>query len=453
VGSGIEFDGVRLEMASKDTGAASASEPGAELAAPGHIAPQPARSFREAVKGPAGAGEFGAPERERLQSQTIDWQFDTESETERVADDASFTAEVAVSKETRWVKIRENFFSRVTTVVMIGSFAAIAVAGVYYLFWHPGGSFGPKAAKPVSSTVPAQTKSEQELRAKLEQQKREMEALKAKLEREKQAEQERLAQEEKAKQEAEQERLARIEQVKQAERERLARIERAKQAERERLARIEQAKQAESERLARMEQERLAQLKQTESDAIAKRMADAREAWQRQEYVKARKHFAEALQMVSASAFRAEMPFSTYKHDIEVALKDDDMVFGPQGYIKYRGKWLTPQDYETTRFQEGYVRYKGELIHYAKLSETIERITYPDVNAFLTKRYAGQRIHSKNIQLKDIDLKSSTNQASVYTVSYDWEAWTFNDLGKGRCILEISYNVEKDSWRIMKGCE
>jgi hypothetical protein len=72
---------------------------------------------------------------------------------------------------------------------------------------------------------------------------------------------------------------------------------------------------------------------------------------------------------------------------------------------------------------------------------------------FLTLRYKGQRVHTKNIQFKRIILDRSNGQSSEYTVYYDWEVWTFKDLSEGRCVLKVGYEVATDNWRILKGCE
>ncbi len=419
---GIELDGVRLEM---DATATLETPP----------------------------PEIRMPESKETYSPTINWEYDAEEDTgEAIKEDPVFSESVIQRVGTQF-KITDNLFSRITTLVIIASFAAIILSVAYYVFLHSGASVDPVIIK--KDAVPAEPRepSEQELQAQLEEQKRQIEAIQAQREREKQAEQERLAKEQAEAQQAEQERLARIEQEKKAERERLEQIEQAKQDERQRLESIERAKQAEQERLARIQREQLAQQQQTELETIAQLVTKGREAWQRQDYREARRNYEAALQKVTASRFKTERRFVDYENEVAAALANDDIIYGAKGYIKYHNKWMSPQAYETTLYQEGYVKYRGRLIHHTGLRKAIEQLTEPDVNAYLTLRYQGQRVHTKNINFKRIVLNRSNSQSSDYTVYYDWEVWTFKDLGKGSCVQNITYDAVTDNWRVVKGCE
>ncbi len=448
---GIELDGVRLEMDVTATQETPPPETGTDL-----TTDSDAQSLNHAFGGTTDrqdeAREITFPETKQTYPPTFDWDYEAEGEAVQAADeDPAFTESVIERVGTRF-KVTDNLFSRITSLVIIGSFAAIALSVVYFLFWQPSASDDVVIRERNQVPSASQMPTEQELQAKLEEQQRQIQAIQAQREREKQAEQERLAQEAVA-QQAEQERLARIEQEKQAERERLAQIEQARREEQLRLERIEQAKQAEQERLARSQREQLSQQQQTELETIAQFVTRGRDAWQRQDYREARKHYEAALQKVTASPFKTERRFLDYKKEIEAALKNDDIVYGAKGHIKYHNKWMSPQEYETTLFQEGYVKYQGQLIHHTGLRKTIERVTETDVNAYLTLRYQGQRVHTKNINFRSVVLNRSNNQSSDYTVYYDWEVWTFKDLGKGRCALNITYDVAKDNWRMVKGCE
>jgi len=449
---GIELDGVKLEMDSMRTLETPPPDRDTNLATEIHAQNQE-QAFGAAPGRRGDAPEIDIPEPKQTYPLTFDWDYDAERETgTAVEEDPAFSESVIERVGTRF-KITENLFARITSLVIIGSFAAIVFSIVYYLFWHPSAGVDPASLKRDRVPAASQGPSEQELQAKLEEQKRQIQAIQAaRKEREKQAEQERLAKEAEA-QKAEQERLERIEQEKQAERERLARIEQTKQEERRRLERIEQAKQSEQERLARIQREKLAQQQQTELAAITQLVAKGRDAWQRQDYLEARKHYEAALQKVTASKFKTERRFGDYKNEIETALENDDIIYGAKGYIKYHNKWMSPQEYEKTLFQEGYVKYQGRLIHYTGLRTTVERVTEPDVKAYVTLRYQGQRVHTKNIYFRKMILNRSDNQSADYSVYYDWEVWTFKDLEKGRCALNITYDVARDNWRLVKGCE
>jgi serine/threonine protein kinase len=461
-GPGIELDGVRLEMDATATLEVPSSASGAEEIT-AIDSSELDSAFQKTAEQPTEVPGMGSPKARQTYPPDFDWDYGAEEGADTPVDeDRAFSESVIERVGTRF-SITENLFSRMTSLVIIGSFAAILLSGVYYLFLRPS-----------ASDVPY----DEEIEAKLAEQKRQIQAIHARLAAERKAQQEDLAKAadadaqvpavtqapvEEAKPEkvaetdetrqAEQERQARIEQAKREEQERLARVEKARQAEEERLARIEQAKRAEAERRARTERERLAQLQQAELAAISKLVTDGRDAWQRQDYRQARKYYEAALDKVSQSAFKKERRFADYQKEIEAALKDDDIVYGAKGYIKYHNKWMSPQDYETALFQEGYVKYRGQLIHHTALRGTIERISEPDVNMYLSLRYQGQRVHTKNIQFKRIILDRSTSQSADYTVYYDWEVWTFNDIDRGQCALKISYDVATDNWRMVKGCE
>ncbi len=264
----------------------------------------------------------------------------------------------------------------------------------------------------------------------------------------KQREQERLA---KIKQQKEQERLAKIEQEK--EKQRLAKIEEEKKKEQERLAKIEEEKKKEQERLAKIEQARTEALKLKEINKIDRILVSAKDSLKLKNYLDSKNRYDTALKMVEDSIFKDDRIFLKYKKEIEDALKNEDIVYGSKGFIKFRGKWITPDKREKILFQEGYVKYKGEFIKYLELKNIIKEVTYPKVQSFLSSKYSGQNVHKKQINFKNLTLTENTALSSHFTVFYRWEVWTFNELGEGTCSLEISYHVKKDDWEITKGCD
>jgi serine/threonine protein kinase len=267
-----------------------------------------------------------------------------------------------------------------------------------------------------------------------------------------QKEQERLAsiEEEKRK---EQERLAKIEEEKRMEQERLARIEEEERKEQERLAKIEEEKRKEQERLAKIEKDRIDALKLKEIKKIDEIMSSAEESMKLKKYLEAKNSYENALIIVEGSNFNEDKLFLEHRRKIEKALMSKDIIYGVKGYVKFRNKWMTPDEYENILYQEGFVKYKGKFIKYLELKNIIKKLTHPEVQSFVTSKYSDQNVHKKQIKYHKLALKQNNNISSHFTVFYKWEVWTFSEIGEGTCSIDIFYEVKKDKWRITKGCE
>jgi len=248
-------------------------------------------------------------------------------------------------------------------------------------------------------------------------------------------------------------RLADIEAKKQAERKRLAKIKKEKQAERERLAKIEKEKRAERERRVRIEKDRLEALKREELHNLGKTISQAKNALTHKKYLEAKNSYDAAFKFIKASDFKDDELFAAYKREIKNALERDEIVYGAKGYIQYKNKWMSPDDYEKNLYGEGYVKYKGKFKYYTGLKNIIEHITRPSVQSFLISKYSGQNIHKKQIKFSKIALRQNSGQSAYFTVLYRWEVWTFNEIGEGECSFDLVYDVKKDAWNINRGCE
>jgi serine/threonine protein kinase len=296
----------------------------------------------------------------------------------------------------------------------------------------------------------AKDQKEQELLSKAEEEQRKEQERLARIEEERK-EQERLAKIEEERKE--QERLAKIEEEKRKEQERLARIEEEKRKEQERLARIEEEKRKEQERLARIEKERIEALKLKEVNKIDAIMSSAKESMKLKKYLEAKNSYETALKIIEGSSFKEDKLFLDHRREIEKALMDKDIIYGSKGYVKYRNKWMTPDEYENTLYREGFVNYKGKYTKYLELKNLITQLTHPEVQSFVTSKYSDQNIHKKQIEFHKLALKQNNGLSSHFTVSYKWEVWTFKEIGEGTCLIDIYYDVKEDKWRITKGCE
>jgi serine/threonine protein kinase len=363
-------------------------------------------------------------------------------------------------KASVWTKLqglatpKTEVISKYKLPIAISCALILIVATSLYYFWQRSRIHDTKIphqskkSPQVHNIKEIQKKQEQERLARIQQQK-EQERL-AKLEKEK--EKARLAKIE-AEKKKEQERLAKIEAEKKKEQERLAKIEAEKKKEQERLAKIAAEKKKEQERLAKIESARIDALKLKQMNKIDRLLVSAEDSLKLKNYLDSKNNYDTALKMVEDSIFKDDKIFIKYKKQIEDALKNEDIVYGSKGYIKFREEWVTPDKREKILYQEDFIKYKGNFIKYLELKNIIKQLTYPKVQSFLTSKYSGQSVHKKQITFQKITLNENTALSSHFTVVYRWEVWTFTELGEGSCSLGISYSPKKDDWEITKGCE
>jgi len=337
----------------------------------------------------------------------------------------------------------------------------LVLFGMYSFFWK---NRSPKDLDPKRTTAtPSITfnaesikkdlkQKELQLLEKIRQERQKELALLEQIKKEKQKEEERLAKLEEQKRQ-ETQRLASIAEAERKEKERLAKIAEEKQKERERLKRIEKEKREEQESLVKIEKEKTDALRRGEHKEIERLTALAKEFLARKNYTEAKLRYETALELIERSRFKDEVRFLSYKRDIGKALESEDIKYGSKGYVKYRGKWMTPDEREKMLYKEGFVRYRGQFVHYLKLKDQVERFGYPVVQSFLSSKYGGRLIHKKQINLRGISLKQNTRERSQFFAYFNWEVWTFNEIGRGECPVEIVYNAEEDRWKIARGCE
>ncbi len=337
----------------------------------------------------------------------------------------------------------------------------LVLFGMYSFFWK---NRSPKDLDPKRTTAtPSITfnaesikkdlkQKELQLLEKIRQERQKELALLEQIKKEKQKEEERLAKLEEQKRQ-ETQRLASIAEAERKEKERLAKIAEEKQKERERLKRIEKEKREEQESLVKIEKEKTDALRRGEHKEIERLTALAKEFLARKNYTEAKLRYETALELIERSRFKDEVRFLSYKRDIGKALESEDIKYGSKGYVKYRGKWMTPDEREKMLYKEGFVRYRGQFVHYLELKDQVERFGYPVVQSFLSSKYGGRLIHKKQINLRGISLKQNTREHSRFSAYFSWEVWTFNEIGRGECPIEIIYHAEEDRWKIARGCE
>jgi len=253
--------------------------------------------------------------------------------------------------------------------------------------------------------------------------------------------------------EAQKKREAERAREKQQEAERLRRIEEEKKKQAERMAKEAEEKRRALERQLQLEKERQQAALQKNIDQIESLVTSADALRQNRKFEAAKQGYMAALEAIDQSAHKSNAIFMQHKIDIQAKLLQDDMVYGSKGYIEYKGQWLSPEDYETTRYQEGYVKYKGKLVDHRNLKKVIRLRTEPLVDAHVMSTFGGGTIHKKDIKYQRIKLQESTSSKSRYRIDYTWEIWLFTGISEGNCSVELAYDVAQDTWKILKGCE
>ncbi|WDN90695.1 hypothetical protein BuS5_03666 [Desulfosarcina sp. BuS5] len=327
--------------------------------------------------------------------------------------------------------------------IVVPCLVIVAVATSYYLSW--------RTDQPTRAVDKKSQKKKIESDGITEEQKQKIQTILARIKQEKNREREVLA---------------RIEKVEKKEREILDRIEKEHQKEREELNKIKQKKkEADKHRLAKIreenkhrlrkkiEKEKTEALKIKEIDILNCIIASAEESLRQKKYSEAKNGYETALRILEESIFKDQNEFLKCRIKIENALRDEEIIFGSQGYIYYKEKWITPKEYEKKLYDAGFVKYKGKLKKFMELKDLIIGLTHNDVKAYLTSKYSGRNIHKKNIKFNDLILNRNTGIYSEFTIYYKWEVWTFSEIGEGKCSLDIRYDANQDKWKIIRECE
>jgi len=356
-----------------------------------------------------------------------------------------------------------NYLKKYNLPVIISFFVIILISISFYLLLgtdNPAGSINKKPRKEnfQEKAIQAENITKEE--------KQKIQLILARIEREKKREKEILDRIKKSKEEEkkirdriEKEHQKKIEQAaaieeekkKKAEKAKFVRIKEKKKAEKKRLVKIE--KKRKQKLRAKAEHEKIEALKLKEINILDSIIASAKKALIQKKYSGAKQSYETALSIIKESSFKDENRFLKYRIKIENALRDEKIIFGSQEYIYYKNRWLSPGEYEKKLYTEGFVKYKGKLIKFTEMKNSILRLTYDHAKAYLTSKYRGKNIHKKQIKFDKLILNKSTGNSSVFTIFYKWEVWTFNEPGEGTCSLDVEYNVEQDEWEITHECK
>ena len=251
----------------------------------------------------------------------------------------------------------------------------------------------------------------------------------------------------------EDERQAKLLREQKQEEERLRRIEAEKNKESERIARIAEEKQRLLEQRERVEKEMREAALQKDLSTVKTVLSTADTYRKNEDYDAAKKQYAAALELIEQSAYGVDSRLLQQKVIIQDRLLQEDMVYGPRGYIRYQDAWVSPEEYEVIRLKEGYVKYQGQFRDYRTLRKLIRSKTEPLVESYVLSKYSDETIHKQDIKYKGLNLKNNTSKQSRYMVDYTWEVWRFKGIEEGVCSVVIAYDVVTDSWELIEGCE
>ncbi len=345
-----------------------------------------------------------------------------------------------------------HYLTKHNIPIIVPCLVLIAIATSYYLLW--------RTDQPTRAVDKNSQKKKIESDSITEEQKQKIQMILAKIKQEKNREHAILARIKKA-EKKEREILDRIEKGHQKEREKLNKIK----AEQKKTAKTEEKKEADKQRLAKireenkrrlrkkLEKEKIEALKLKEIDILNRIIASTEESLRQKKYSVAKNGYETALRILEESIFKDQNEFLKYRIKIENALRDEKIIFGSQGYIYYKKKWITPKEYEKKLYDAGFVKYKGKLKKIIELRDLILRLTYNDVKTYLTSKYSGRNIHKKDIKFDKLILNRNTEIYSEFTIYYKWEVWTFSEIGEGNCSLDIRYDANQDKWEIIRECE
>jgi hypothetical protein len=349
-----------------------------------------------------------------------------------------------------------HYLTKHNIPIIVPCLVIVAIATSYYLLW--------RTDQPTRAVDKNSQKKKIQSDSITEEQKQKIQMILARIKQEKNREREVLARIKKV-EKKEREILDRIEKEHQKEREELNKIKQKEKEEQKNSAKTEEKKEADKQRLAKIRKENksrfLKKIKKEKTEALKIKeidilnciIASAEESLRQKKYSEGKNGYETALRILEESIFKDQNEFLKCRIKIENALRDEEIIFGSQGYIYYKKKWITPKEYEKKLYDAGFVKYKGKLKKFIELKDLILRLTYNDVKTYLTSKYSGRNIHKKDIKFDKLILNRNTGIYSEFTIYYKWEIWTFSEIGDGNCSLDIRYDANQDKWEIIRECE
>lgn len=176
----------------------------------------------------------------------------------------------------------------------------------------------------------------------------------------------------------------------------------------------------------------------------------AKRAEKKENYREAETVYNDALTIIKNSRFKNHKEFLRRKKEITFALNSDEIVKGAKGYIKYKGKWLTPKKYENTRLKEGYIRYNGEWVLTSNIMDILKQESYNKALDIIAESYNIPvnrnvdeiRLYSGSVE-KKVDVSENTK-----VVSFNWELNIKLPRSSYECHAVLDFRKSTGEWLV-----
>ena len=179
-------------------------------------------------------------------------------------------------------------------------------------------------------------------------------------------------------------------------------------------------------------------------------------------YEKALEYFEQSLAIVQNSPLKAFQAYKYYENEILSALNDGDMIYFKKGYLQFKRKWYSPQEYEKALQKHGYVKDEGEWYSPAEYEELmISRGFYKYNNEYFTQGKFIEHVIKPVLRSKcqieewinfdkiDIKVKGSDGNDIVYEIIAVATVYFEDYKVTKTASINAVFNKKSDQWRFI----
>ena len=176
----------------------------------------------------------------------------------------------------------------------------------------------------------------------------------------------------------------------------------------------------------------------------------AKRAEKKENYREAKTFYNDALTIIKNSRFKNHKEFLRRKKEITLALSSDEIVKGAKGYIKYKGKWLSPKKYENIRLKEGYIRYNGEWVLTSNIMDILKQESYKKALDTIAQSYniwVNRNVNGIRLCPGSVEQKVGVSQ-NVKVVSFNWELNIELPRSSYECHVVLDFKKSTGEWLV-----
>ncbi|MDY6973887.1 MAG: hypothetical protein SV775_16435, partial [Thermodesulfobacteriota bacterium] len=123
-----------------------------------------------------------------------------------------------------------------------------------------------------------------------------------------------------------------------------------------------------------------------EKNEIRRLLEKGKNELKKNNYGKASEYFEQSLAIVQRSRLKDFQAYRYYESEILSALNNENITYFKKGYLQFKGKWYSSQEYEEILQEHEHVKYEGEWHSPAEYEELmIERGFYKYDNEYFTQ--------------------------------------------------------------------